>query len=375
MMSVKSEPERSTLRPAAPWHIAVLGFVIGAALAPGLVGCGKAPRTEPGTPPSPPRAVVTAEVRREGSGQTASVPGVVRARQQAALASRIPASVVELPFREGERVTAGAVLVRLDDAALRSAVAAAEAQVRAADADLARIEALVQKHAATPRENDEAAARAAASKAALLAARESLAYAVLRAPFPGTVTARPVHMGDVVSAGNTLIELEGEGGLELLATLEPELAATARPGLVLRALVDGQPEPLAATVRSVSPAGDPATHRFEVRVDLPAARGLRSGLFGRLLLPSPAAAPRLVVPAGAVFTRGGLSGVFVVSDEVARLRWVAVGDTVSGVTEVRAGVEAGARVVAEPAGLEDGVPVREAAPAMRASPAPAERER
>jgi len=227
--------------------------------------------------------------------------------------------VVELPFREGERVEAGAVLARLDDDAARSAVAAAEAAEAAAGADFRRMEALLAKGAATPREREDAAARAAAAHAALLVAKDNLAYAVLRAPFAGMVASRPVHVGDVVSPGTTLIEVEGEGGLEVQTTLDADLAAIARPGLRIKALVDGQPQPLIATIRSVSAAGDPATHRFEVRADVPAASGLRSGLFARLVLPSPSASPRLLVPSGAVFERGGLRGVFVVQEGDARL--------------------------------------------------------
>jgi RND family efflux transporter MFP subunit len=285
----------------------------------------------------------------------------VQGRQRAALAARLSASVSELPWREGDHVTAGTVVVRLDDSAVRSSVTAAEAAAKAADLDLARFETLVKEGTAAARDADESRARAAAASAGLAAARENLAYAVLRAPFDGTVASRSANAGDVVSPGTTLIEIEGKGGLEARATVEADVVAQLRPGLILEALVDGQPAPLPATVRAVSASGDAATHRFEVRADLPAAPGLRSGLFARLLVPSPSSSvPRIVVPESAVFQRGGLSGVFVVTKAQARLRWVAVGGTEGGFTEVRAGLEAGERVVLEPAGLIDGQPVAEA---------------
>ncbi len=96
-----------------------------------------------------------------------------------------------------------------------------------------------------------------------------------------------------------------------------------------------------------------------------AAPGLRSGLFARLLVPSPSSAPRIVVPESAVFQRGGLSGVFVVTKGQVRLRWVAVGATDGGITEVRAGLEAGERVALAPVGLVDGQPVTEGRPETR----------
>jgi RND family efflux transporter MFP subunit len=326
----------------------------------GLGGCGRErPRHAPPATITAARRVATVEVACTGEGATRTLPATVHARQRAALAARIAAAVVELPLREGEAVAAGAVLVRLDDAALRSALVAAEAGAQAAETERARMESLLQRGAATPREREEATARAAAAQASLSAAKDNLAYAVLRAPFDGRVAARPARVGDVVAPGVPLIEIEGEGGFELRASVEPELAASARPGLRLEARVDGQPAALLATLRAISPAGDPATHRFDVKADLPATSGLRSGLFARIDWPAGAEEPRLSVPASALFRRGGLTGAFVADSGRARLRWVAAGATRAGRTEIRAGLEAGERVIADPAGLADGVPVVE----------------
>jgi len=335
-----------------------LGQCIGVSLVT-LSACrAQAPRPPVEGTTRSPRVVRTAAVARSEGGET-SVPGIVRARQRAALSARTTAAVVESPYHEGERVEATAVLLRLDDTALRSAVQAAEAALAGADADRERAQALLTKDAATPRELEEAAARAAAARAAWEGARDNLAYAVLRAPFPGRVRSKPASVGEVVSPGMTLIEIEGDAGLELEATLDSSLAASIRPGDQAEAEIDGQAGRVRAMVRSVSSAADPATHRFEMRADLTPLPGLRSGLFARLLLPDPLSAPRLTVPASAVMERGGLSGVFVVAEGKARLRWIALGATSGGQTEARAGLVAGERVILDPAGLADAEPVVE----------------
>ncbi|HEY7509003.1 MAG TPA: efflux RND transporter periplasmic adaptor subunit, partial [Vicinamibacteria bacterium] len=189
------------------------------------------------------------------------------------------------------------------------------------------------------------------------AARDSLSYTALRAPFAGRIAARHVNVGDVVSPGVPLIEIDGEAGLELKATVEPALARTLRPGAKLQALVDGQPAPLTAIVTAVAPGGDPVTHRSEVKADLPAAAGLRAGVFARLLVPAAATEAALHLPASALLERGGLTGVFVVRDGRARLRWIAPGTREGDAVEVRAGVEEGERVVLDPGDLQDGWPV------------------
>jgi RND family efflux transporter MFP subunit len=327
-------------------------------LAAGLAACGGHEKPKPAaTPDGPARRVTAAEVVLAGGVGEVAVPGTVQARHRAALSARLSASVTELPYEEGRWVASGAVVVRLDDAALQAAAAAAEAALKAAQSDLARTQSLLQKGAATPRELEQATAAASAATAQLTAAKDNLAYAALRAPFAGRVAARRVNLGDVASPGQALIEIEGEGGLELVATVESALAAALRPRAALEALVDGQAAPIAATVTAIAPSGDPTTHRFELKADLRGAPGLRAGLFARLLVPGVAAESRLLVPASAIFERGGLTGLFVVSDGSARLRWVAPGAVDGDRVEIRSGVEAGERVATDPDGLTDGAPV------------------
>jgi RND family efflux transporter MFP subunit len=329
-------------------------------------GCGKHEAARPSAGPAvPARQVRTEAVVRSGSVGELAVPGVVQARQRAALSARTPASVVLLPYQEGQWVKAGAVVVRLDDAASRASVAAAEAGLKAAQADLDRTRSLLAKGAATPRELEQMTAAASAAEAQLSAAKDALSYSALRAPFAGRVAARRVNLGDVVSPGSTLVEIEGEGGLELRATVESAVAAALRPGARLKAQVDGQTAALDATVSAIAPAGDPTTHRFELKADLKAAPGLRAGLFARLLVPGLAAEPTLLVPAAAVFERGGLTGVFVAADGKARLRWIAPGARAGERMEVRAGLEAGEHVVLDPGDLADLAPLRVAGAAVR----------
>jgi RND family efflux transporter MFP subunit len=338
-------------------RFAIVGVSV---LISGLVSCGGRPQGDP-EPPTPPTVIVRlGVVARSADDVPASVPAVIAARQKATLASRIPATVVALPFREGDRVSRGAVVLRLDAAALQSAEGAAETAVRAAERDLARLTVLLAEQVAAPRDHDEAMARAAAARATLQGVRDSLSYAVLRAPFAGVVTARPVNVGDIVSPGTPLLDIEGDGGLEVRASIDAALAPRPTAGQRFTVEVDGQPAPVPATVRSISPAADPTTHRFDIRADLPSRPGLRSGLFARMQIPRNDSPSRLVVPTLAVVRRGGLTGIFVVSEGSARLRWVAVGDDQEGVTELRAGAEAGDRVVLDPDKVVDGARVEPA---------------
>jgi RND family efflux transporter MFP subunit len=339
----------------------------GALLALAAIGGNRAPAppTRANVPREAPRRVASIPVRpMEPDGET--VPATVRARERATLVARIPGSVRALPFREGDAVAAGAVVALIEDRALHATLAAAESDREAAETDRARAATLVAAGAIAPREAEQANTRAAAARAAATAAREALGYARLRTPFAGRVAARRANVGDVVMPGTPVIDIDGESGLEVVATVDEDAVARLSPGARVAVHIDGQSSPIEATLRAVAPSGDAVTHRAQVRADLPATAGVRSGMFARLrLAPAPAAkgtaagVARHVVPEAALVRRGGLSGVFVVNEGRARLRWIAVGLPEDGRVEVRAGLRSGERVVIDPVGLVDGAAVQE----------------
>src|SRR6185436_19483766 len=111
-----------------------------------------------------------------------------------------------------------------------------------------RVVTLVSQGAVARREGEQANARAAAARAAAEAAREALGYAELRAPFAGHVSARAANVGDVVMPGTVLVEIDGNGGLEVVATVDEESVARLSLGAHVTVDVDGQSSPLDATV-------------------------------------------------------------------------------------------------------------------------------
>jgi multidrug efflux pump subunit AcrA (membrane-fusion protein) len=132
-----------------------------------------------------------------------------------------------------------------------------------------------------------------------------------------------------------------------------------RVGQRIEVRLDGIDGPVPATIHDLAASADPSTHRFTLRADIAPTSGVRAGLFARILVSSPGGEARLLVPSSAVLRRGGLTGVYVVRDGHAWLRWIALGDAFGDSTEVRAGLEAKERVALDPSRLHDGAPVSE----------------
>lgn len=324
--------------------------------------CGKAP--DASTAPKsgeagPPIAIVAVEASATTENGTIEIPATIESSRKAVVSSRLAASIVSFAPREGDTVTAGAVLVQLDGEALSAGLTAAQAADVAAVRDLARAEALLAKGAATRNEVENATTAAARTRSAVIAAREAVSYATVRAPFTGRIVRKIASAGDSVNPGTPLLEIEGDGGLEVVASVESSVFERLKVGQKLDIRIDGTVGPVTAVLRSIAPSADPSTHRFTLRADVHGAPGVRAGLFARISVPFPGTERRILVPSGAVLRRGGLTGVYVIRDGHAWLRWIALGDSFGDSIEVRAGLIAGERVALTPQTLHDGAAIRE----------------
>jgi membrane fusion protein, multidrug efflux system len=348
-------PELVVSRPWVLREAACTALV--AALCAALAGCGGREADAGRGGPAAVGAPVAVRTARAGGGAAGviDVPGTVESVESAAVASRIAAAVVDVRVEIGDAVRKGALLVRLDDRDLRARQRAAEAGLRAAEAQLERLRGLATREAATPREVEAAEAVAAAAAAERDAAGAQTAYTELRAPFDGRVADRRVRPGDLAVPGQTLLTLQGRGTLRVVASVSRAVADGLEiGGPVLVARDDGTT--IEARLVVIAPAGDPGSQRVLVKADLPADAGLHEGAFARLRLAG-GGDGQILVPREALVERGALTGLFVVADGHARLRWISPGPVAGDAIEVRAGVAAGEEIVLAPAGLVDGAAV------------------
>jgi multidrug efflux system membrane fusion protein len=200
-------------------------------------------------------------------------------------------------------------------------------------------------------------ARIAQAQEAFASAEVMRSYAQLTAPFAGTVTQKTVDPGALATPGAPLLTLEREGDFRLEAAVEESKLPEIHLGQPVTVLLDTVGHPVAGRVSEVVPAVDAASRAFIVKIDLPAAPSIRSGLFGRAQF-SLGTRPVLAVPSAAASERGQLTSVFVADGGHARLRFVTLGQRRDGEAEVLSGLEAGERVVYPvPPDLADGAAV------------------
>ena len=328
--------------------------VVGSALTIAATDC-SSPKREP-TVASAPRTDGSVYTVRDTLVQTVfEASGTAAALRQATLSTKLMGSVLEVLVEEGDAVSAGQPLVRIDarDLSARAdqvaaSIADAEAMHRDAFTQANRIRALYADSAATRAQLDavetglaraEAGVRMARAAAAELGAATS--YATLRAPFAGIITKRFVDPGAFAVSGAPLVSVQEGLRLRLTANTTPDVARGVRRGQRINATVEGGP--VTAVVEGVVPAAAGNLYAINALVDnlngaiLP---GSTATLFVPLGMHSV-----LVVPSAAVIRQGDLTGVTIRTLEGDETRWVRAGRSVGAMVEVNAGLRAGDRVV------------------------------
>jgi RND family efflux transporter MFP subunit len=304
--------------------------------------------------------VATLKVEAKSVPEYASLPGTVAAVRQARIASRLSGYVERVAVRAGDRVTAGELLVAIDPADTRGQLEQARAGLARAEAALAeassnhdRYANLYREGAATRQqfegvEREYVAARSqlAAARAAVDMARAQSAYAEVRAPYAGVIVERDVDPGDLATPGRTLLVLEDPARLEVRAQVDDATYAALRPDQTVP--VRAGTKRIETKLAQLVPAGDPLSHTHLVKLALPPDAPVASGRYVTVEVPL-GTREALVVPASAVVTRAGITGVFVVAPGgAAQFRLVREGSSGPSGIEIQAGLSAGEVVVKAP---------------------------
>ena len=327
-----------------------------------LTACSRTPPPSP-QPPAPALAALT--VQPEQAQREQVWDGVVEAVDGATIAAQTNARVLELPVDVGDRVAKGDVLVRFSDVEQQSGrsgaqavVTAARAEYRDAEDNWKRTDAIFARGLIARAQLDSAVARRdsaraslASAEAALRSAGQQADYTVLRAPFAGVITRRYVQVGEAVQSGppapQQLIGLASLKNLRVTVQVPQSAVAAIRQFNTAQVLLDDGRRVAAGKI-TIFPYADPATHSFNVRLDLAGDNtGLYPGMTVKVAFVD-GTAKRLLLPVSALVQRGELVGVYVLDAHGVTLRQVRTGYRYDKKVEVLAGLEDGEHVATDP---------------------------
>jgi cobalt-zinc-cadmium efflux system membrane fusion protein len=289
--------------------------------------------------------------------------------RSARLAARVAGRIVNVRFKEGERVQAGQVVATLESPELaraRASLLSAEARARSARLNARRLSNLEAKALASGQELSAAQAEAEALEAEAAAARQTLAAfgpgagqaqgavarLTVRAPFSGFVLARDAVQGQTVAADHVIAVIGDLDHAYLLGRLFEKDLARVKVGARVEVRLNAYPAELFdGTIETIGKQLDPAARTVIARV-LVKNHGdlLKVGLFGtaRVTTGDQGGPRRLVVPLTAVTKLADRDVLFVLqADGDFDVHPVTLGRSASGRVEILSGLREGERVVVE----------------------------
>ena len=317
----------------------------------------------PGAPAGgpPPTAVEAARVATVAMPQTITAVGSLRSDESVTLRPETAGRISAITFQEGQRVTKGAPLVKLDPAIPQAEVQQARANLTLAKAKFDRAVDLAKRSFISGQAKDEAENNLKVAEAALQLAEAKLAKTEIKAPFSGIIGLRSVSVGDYVKEGADLVNLEAIDPLKVDFRVPETYLRLVQVGQSLQVALDAMPgSTFDGRVVAVNPLVDAAGRSVVIRAQVRNQdTTLRPGMFARVRLITREQADAIVVPEQALMPQGNEQYVFkVVDGKVARTK-VEAGQRRDGKVEVVAGLAPGDTVVtAGHLKLRDGVAVR-----------------
>ena len=319
-----------------------------------LTACGSGPDATKAAPPIPVNAFTVGGVMDDR--ESATFAATVHFDREATLSFRLGGTVRTAPPRNGQLLSAGALVAAIDPSAYQAGADRQAAEVARLERAAARYAGLVSEGAVGDAQARDARDALAAARAGLAAARYDLRSARLVMPFNGIVLTRQAELGETVAPGQPVV-MVADLSTPLIATAQvsADFAARLKPGLSASVSPSGQ-APLTARVLRVAGSGDPRSGTMAVDLVLPPETRIASGtpLSVRIALPSApeAATASVLIPGEALLAaQGNQATVYVIDGQGrARRRTVRFEGFVDRSARV-SGLPAGTRVITAGAGF------------------------
>lgn len=344
-----------------------------------LTGCGKKNQEDQETVAEAPMTVSATQVIKGTIQEITDLTGTVTARQTVAVVSKAMGRVSAVDMQVGQRVSKGDTLLRLDAEELSLQLQQAEAGLAGQQAQLAslkrgaaeedllllkasydnaqlgynRIKSLFEAGATTQQQLEEVQLRlleaqtryqkavkgataeelaameaaVAASQASVELMRTQLNNTVIKAPISGVIAASNAQLGELVTQGAMVATIVNIDTVEVDVNVSERIINQIKPGDEVQVTIGAvSNEALTGEILTVSPAANPQTRQFGVKISLDNREGLlRPGMFAQIHLVTNQAADAIKIPKEAVVAADGNRYVFVVNGDRAEKKSVQLG--------------------------------------------------
>jgi membrane fusion protein, multidrug efflux system len=346
-----------------------------------LSACEKAAEPTP-----PPRPALVALVGKSAANNAMILVGEVKSRFESNQGFRIKGKIIERKVDVGSAVKKGQLIARLDASDTNLGAAASMADVRVAEAnyalaksDVERQRVLVDKKFVSQSSLDRfetqlktADARVNQAKAQAAVSGNQSRYTALTADRDGVVTQIRAEPGQVVDAGEMIVQVVDTKQIEVLVAVPESRMAKLKVSdevavKLWASQANNQEKTYAGKVREIAPAASSATRAFDVRVTINEPdEAVKLGMTAGVRL-AEAAADEIIIPSSALTQINGKSAVWVIDKKgIANIREVTAGQYTENGVMITSGLQSGEMVAI--AGVHTLMKGQKVSPKLEATP-------
>lgn len=291
--------------------------------------------------------VTVGEVTKEKLEDKLVLIGTVSPYNEVTVASETQGKIVGVYFNIGDKVGAGKVLVKVDDEIKSATVENAKANFEKAKKDLERYEELYKQGSITEVQLENARLAYTQTESQYIIASRQLSDTRIIAPFSGVITAKMIERGTVVSNATPIATLVNIATVKVKVNVPEKDVFKLKVGDVADITTDIYPEEkFSGKIININSKGD-EMHTFPIEIELrnSTVNPLKAGMFVNVNFGTVEKGETVVIPRSALVGSVKNPQVYIVENNIARLRDIIIGVNVGEKLEVLNGLTTGELVV------------------------------
>jgi RND family efflux transporter MFP subunit len=284
---------------------------------------------------------------KENMQEQLSFTGNINAYNDVSIVSETSGKVIEVYAEIGDFKSAGSPIIKVDDEIKKANFQLAETNYNKTKKDLERFKKLYANSTASDQQLEGAQLAYQSAEAQYTIAKRQLNDTKITTPISGVVTARTVEIGTMINNGMPVANVANIAQMKVRLNLAESDAFKVKAGDPVNIITDVYPEhTFIGKIKSISDKSDDMhTYPVEIVITNDKKFPLKAGMFGRVYFNSKLSGTSISIPREALVSSTRNPQVYVVKDNIARLRDIELGIEIGTKIQVTKGLEESETVV------------------------------
>lgn len=275
---------------------------------------------------------------------TVTVTAELRPNEQVQLMAPMAAQVLDIFFEEGQQVSEGDAIIRMDDRSWKAQLTGLRAELNTATRDLERKQSLLSIEGSTQEEIDQLTSTIETLRAQIQQLEININLANVTAPFSGRLGMRNFSKGAYLKAGDVITTLSSTNEIKVDFSIPQEHRKSISLGDAVKLMVLG--DTLQAKVYAIDPVIDATSRTLDVRAKVKGTEAnVVPGAFAEVQVATDFVKDALLVPTQAVVPEINDQTVFVCHNGKVERKVVQLGARTAELVHVKEGIAAGDTII------------------------------